>query len=156
MFGDLFTDREKEKYLQVLGECGLPTTGHYWWTRYPKRAIEEIYKIYENTNAAFSRKESKLIWEEVITNDFGTRFLILIETNSTFPYTPPSVYVKESEINLENVSHKYKNGTLCLFEPEAYSTKMAILDIRNLACAWCFCVEVYLDKGEWPAAEVGH
>jgi len=158
MFGDLFVDKEKEKCLQVLGEYGLPTAGYYWWVSYPKRAIDEIYRMHENTNAVFFREERKLIWEEVITNEFDSRFLIAIETDSTFPFTQPSVYVKESDVDLKDAKHKYDNGSLCLFTPSAYSSKMTILQIRNLACAWCFCADIYLrtDKKEWPAAEAGH
>lgn len=156
MFGDLFADREKEKGLQILSENGLPVTGHYWWTRYPKRCVDEIYRMYENTNAAFSHSGDNLIWEELIINDFETRFLISIETNSNFPFASPKVYVKDSELYLGDVKHQYDDGTLCLFAPSAYSTKMTILQIRNLSCAWCFCAEVYLKEGKWPAAELEH
>ena len=98
----MFADSEKEKCLDVLRECGLPVTG-FWWGRFPRRAIEEIYKMEENTSAIFSHREGKLIWEEEIINNFGTGFLISIETGSNYPFSPPKVYVKESGIDLQSL-----------------------------------------------------
>lgn len=157
MFEDLFFSEEKKKSLEILRMCALPTNSNeYWWVRYPKRAVEEIYKMEENTNAGFFHKGGKLIWEEDIISNFKTSFLISIETNSKHPFFPPMAFVKEPKIECGETGHMYGNGSLCLFRPEEYSTSMSILDIRCMACSWCFCFEAYVNSGKWAGAEAPH
>ena len=45
----------------------------------------------------------------------------------------------------------YKCG-ICNCYPD-YNTKMSVIDFRNFAAAWCFCIEVYVNTREWPAAQ---
>jgi len=156
MFGDLFTDKEKEKCLDILQDCGLPRTGNYWWVRYPKRAITEIYSMDQNTGAMHYFRDRRLVWEEVIVNNYGTQFLLSIETNSNYPFDPPIVYVKDSEIDISDASHQYGGGALCLFRPDMYSSSWSIIKVRNIACSWCFCAESENNTGKWPGAEAPH
>lgn len=139
----------EEKCSEFFTTLNLPTnTG--WWSKYPKRATEELLKMVTSTNANLSQEGSKLIFEEEITNNFGTCFLISIAVED-FPYKMPKVFVKSPKIKKK--LHMWKDGSLCLMEPDTYNSGISILKIRNLACAWCFCYEAYLNTGEWPAAE---
>ncbi len=139
--------------LCLLSNSNLPFSGKFWWGRYPKRAAEEIYKMSENTCASMYRKSSKLIFKEEIYNDFGTAFCISIEVGTGFPFKIPDVYVEDCDVDISVVPNCYNNGKLCLINPNLYNTQMTILEIRNLAVAWCQSVEVFFDTGVWPAAE---
>jgi hypothetical protein len=156
MLFKLFDDFEKKPYLEVLGEYGLPVKGDYWWTRFPKRAVDEIFAMRKNTKATLIQCDEKLIWQESITNNFDSRFYISIETNESFPHKMPKVFVKEPWINPSNTIHIYSDGTLCLMHPSSYNSRISILEIRNLAAAWCFCYDVFSHTGTWPAAEHHH
>lgn len=142
---------EKSQCLQILNECGIYGSG--WWTRYPKRAVEEIYKMHENTNAVLKTEGSKLIWEEELFNNFNTYFKISIEAGSNFPFEMPDTYVRNSGIDISRAKHMYSGSRLCLMHPSEYHSYISVLEIRNLAAAWCFCAEAYIETGEWPAAE---
>jgi len=64
--------------------------------------------------------------------------------------------MKDPELEEEYDKHVYPDKSLCLFRPEAYSSNMSILDIRNVTASWIHCYEIYLNTGEWTAAEAGH
>lgn len=153
----LFFNSETEKYMEFLEECGLPTDDNdYFWMKYQGRFIEEVSKMADNTNAQLSCEDGKLIWEEDISNNFGTEFTISIEVPEGYPYKMPRVLVTYSEIDLPKSKHRYKDGSLCLLHPSEYHSVMSILDFRNMASAWCWAVEVYQNTGEWPAGERPH
>ncbi|MBT6562549.1 MAG: hypothetical protein HON76_08480 [Candidatus Scalindua sp.] len=152
----MFGSREKE-YLEILEECGLSLTSpDLWWKKYPKRAVEEIYKMQENTHSTFFCKGKQLIWEVQMINDFGSYFLISIETDSGYPFTAPKVFMKDPELEADYCMHVYSDKSLCLFRPEVYSSSMSILDIRNVAASWIHCYEIFLNTGEWAGAEADH
>lgn len=152
----MFFNSERDKALEILRHCGLPTQGDFWWVRYPVRAVEEIYKMRENTNAIMSRVGQILEWDEWITNNFGNVFQIKIEIDQSFPSFMPEVYLEYPKLDNDNVPHSFGDGSLCLMHEDDYSSKMSILDIRNAACAWCWCYDLYKQTGEWPAAERAH
>jgi len=139
----------------LLGSYDLPThSSSFWWVRYPRRAVEEIRQMEENTNAMLFCEGSSLIFKEEIVSNFGTHFLLLIKVGSNYPFSMPDVYVVDSDIDVSNAKHQYSEGRFCLMHPSDYnSNNTSILEIRNLAAAWCWCAEVYLNTGEWPAAE---
>lgn len=142
-----------KKKLPKLSSKGLPTdSNNYWWVRYPKRAISEIEKMNKSTNAAYKCVGRKLIWDEVIKNNFKTQFYISIETVD-YPQKMPAVYIKESEIKFKRNKHMFKGGKMCLMHQDDYNSKISILEIRNMACAWCWAVEVYTHTNKWPTAE---
>lgn len=142
--------------MDPLGELsieGLPMNKKdCWWVKYPKRALQEIKRMESSTNAAFRCSGKVLIWEEVITNNFGNKFYIEIETED-YPHKMPKTYVREAEIKFKRGKHMYNDGNLCLMRSSDYDSSTSVLQIRNLACAWCFAVEVYTRTGEWPTAE---
>jgi hypothetical protein len=139
--------------LQKLSLKGLPTTSKsYWWVKYPTRALKEIEKMHANTNAALRCFGGKLIWDEVIRDNFGTQFFISIEAED-YPHKMPKAFVKEAEIKFKHAKHMYRDGSLCLMHHNDYNSSISILEIRNLACAWCWAVEVYTHTKEWPAAQ---
>lgn len=140
----------KNELLDMLKMYGVYGSG--WWTRYPKRAVEEIYKMYQGTNTVLIHRGNKIIWEEEIFNNYGTRFVISIEA-ANYPHTMPDVYVKDSEIDISSSKHLYPPNKPCLMEPHEYNSNISILELRNLLCAWCWCAETYINTGEWPAAE---
>lgn len=153
----MFFNNERDQYLEILQDCGLPVNGGGFWTKFPKRAAEEICKLEENTNAILtSCSNSKLIWEEEIYNNFGTYFLISIEVDSGYPFSIPKVFVKDSDIDCKVDIHRYGDGSLCLMHADDYNSNMSILEFRGQACSWCMCVQVYKETGEWPAAEYHH
>jgi hypothetical protein len=153
MLGDLFFSGNKQESLKALRECGLPTSDDYWWTRYPDRAEKEMLMMEDNTNAIAFTRDEKLIWSETVYTDFGTRFSLLIETDYGYPSQSPNVYVTDPNIEYEDGKHMYSDGHLCLFEPDVYSSRWSVLQIRNMAASWCFCYEVYSETGTWPGAE---
>lgn len=155
MFKFLFSDEEKKKCLDTLSRYGLPVRGSYWWVRYPKRAVDEVNRM-RNTNAKLIFNDNKLFWEEWITNDYGTPFLISIESEENHPFKEPDVFLKEPKLEHHERKHMYSDGSLCLFRPEEFSSRMTILDIRNMAASWCFCYESYVNTGNWPGAEAPH
>ena len=137
----------------LLSIKGLPTNKRdCWWVKYPNRALQEIDKMHSSTNAALRCSSKKLIWDEVIKNNFGTQFYISIETEN-YPHKMPKVFLKEAEIMLKKQKHTYRDGSLCLLHPDDYNSNISILQIRNLACAWCWAAEVYVHTKKWPAAE---
>lgn len=70
---------DRDKYLSLLNESGFPINGSGWWVKYPKRAVEELYRMLSSTNARITHKQDKMIFKEEISNNFGTRFSISIE-----------------------------------------------------------------------------
>ena len=152
-----FFGNEKKKYLDILNEIALPIESkEYWWARYPKRACEEIYKLKENTNAFMETSGNRLIWKEEIINNFGSAFVISIETNSKYPFSMPKTFLLKPHIEPSDDKHMFKDGSLCLMHPSSYNSRISILQIRNQASAWCFCIEAYANTGKWPAAEYSH
>ena len=147
---------DRASCFEVLKAYGLPTVSGYWWTSYPERAVKEIYMMQENTNAILNRHKDRLLWDEVIVTNFGGEFRFSINTYPGFPYKMPKVFVLEPCVGTGASRHVYEDESLCLFKPEFYYSSMSILEIRNLACAWCFCYEAYQDTGEWPGAEEKH
>ncbi len=156
MFLKLFENFEKQQCLNVLGDFGLPVRGDYWWTRLPKRCLEEIHSMRKNTNATLARCDEELIWNECIVNNFETKFHISIETDESFPHKMPKVFVKDPWIKPSISAHMYEDGRLCLMHSNDYNSGISILEIRNLAAAWCFCYQVYSHTGTWPAAVYHH
>lgn len=155
MLSSLFSNSEKEKCFEILELYGL-SSNRGWWSKYPKRAVEDITKMDDNTNAMFHPEGNKLIFEETIVTNFGVYYSLSIETDGGHPYVPPEVYVKEPDIDSVPSMHTYGDGRLCLFKPEVYTSAMSILRIRNLASSWCFCHEVFTRTGKWPGAEAKH
>ncbi len=154
MFDLVFFEDPKDEYLETLEACGLPVdSNNYWFVRHKKRAVEELFKMQENTNSTVFCRETKLIWEVDIINEFGSYFLISIETNANYPFTAPKVYLKDPELEDGFAKHVYKDKSLCLFHPDEYSSSMSILDIRNIAASWLHCYEIYLETKVWRAAE---
>lgn len=156
MLFKLFDNFEKKKCLEILSEHGLTVRGDHWWIRYPKRGIQEIFAMLQNTNATLVRCDEKLIWRETITNNFSSNFTISIEARENHPHEMPKVHLDQPQIEPSNKIHMYKDGSLCLMHSNEYNSRISILEIRNLAAAWCWCIEVYTNTGEWPAAEFKH
>ena len=126
-----------------------------WWVRFPKRALDEIIRMEENTNAELFVHYNQLIWEETIENNFGEVFKFSIETQPNHPFTPPKVFLLHADSNVQ--AHRWGDRSLCLFKPEAYNSNMSVLQIRNLACSWAFCATAYENNGgEWVGAEAEH
>lgn len=139
--------------LSLLSQKGLPINRKScWWVKYPHRAIQEIEKMHSCTNAALSCSGKKLIWDEVVKNNFGTQFYISIETES-YPHRMPMVFLRQAEIKVSKQKHMYGDGRLCLLHPDDYHSTISILQMRNLACTWCWAAEVYIHTKQWPAAE---
>lgn len=156
MFEDLFGDSERNKYMQILGESNIPLDNrNYWWVRNPKRCVKELSQMLDNTDSIHYFDNGKLIWEVEFENNFGTYFLISIETDSNYPFTAPKVFVKKPDIGTCS-KHVYGDKSLCLFHPDAYSPSMSILEIRNFASSWAFCWDAYEHSSQWPGAEVPH
>jgi len=152
----MFFDSEHEKSLELLIDAyGLPIDdSSNWWVKHPKRAIEEIFLMEENTNSLFRVRGNQLVWEESIKTNFGQTYRISIESQPEHPFSIPKVFVLMPHIT-GNI-HRYNDGSLCLFHPDDYFSEMTILDIRNKAVAWCFCHDAHEQTGEWPAAERPH
>ncbi len=89
-------------------------------------------------------------------NVLASKQFLSIETQKNHPHEMPKVFLKEPLIEPDDKMHMYKNGSLCLMHPNSYHSRISILEIRNLAAAWCFCLEVYSNTQEWPAAEYEH
>jgi hypothetical protein len=139
--------------LQIFSEIGLSIKSQEcWWVKYPQRALHEIQSMMRNTNSTLDYSGRKLIWEEVIRNNFNTWFHITIETEG-YPYKIPKVFIKNSEIKFKKGKHMNSDESLCLMDSSDFNSKKSVLQIRNQACAWCWAVEVYTHTGEWPAAE---
>jgi len=151
------TDSEKAKALEILKLSGLPTEGiGYWWIISPVRAVEELVKMQENTNAEMRMNDKKLIWQERIVTNVGNHFHISIESSLIYPFTMPDVFVLDPVIDLDKTPHIYVDRTLCLMHENDYNSKMSILHIRNMASAWCWCYDIFKETGNWPAAERAH
>lgn len=159
MFFEMFDSHdettETAQCLEILADFGLPIEEENWWTRYPIRAVEEIYKL-ESTNASISVVGSKLTITESITNNFNKAFVISIEVQDNHPFKMPKVFLKEPQISSSDTIHMYSGRQLCLMHPDAYHSSISILEIRNLAAAWCFCYTAYQKTGSWPGAEHEH
>jgi hypothetical protein len=139
--------------LSLLSQKGLPINRKScWWVKYPHRAIQEIEKMHSCTNAALRCSGKKLIWDEVVKNNFGTQFYIVIETEA-YPHRMPRVFFQEAEIRIKESKHMFGDGRLCLLHPDDYHSTISILEMRNLACTWCLLAEVYEYTKQWPAAE---
>ncbi|MBW1668188.1 MAG: hypothetical protein JRI79_13565 [Deltaproteobacteria bacterium] len=139
--------------LEELSLKRIPTNSkESWWVKFPRRALKEIRKMEAYTNAAVRCSGKKMIWEEVVKNNFGTQFYISIEAKD-YPHKMPKAFVKEAEIKFKHGKHMYRDGSLCLMHPNEYNSNISILQIRNLACAWVWAVEVYTHTKQWPTAE---
>jgi len=156
IFDFLSVDTEKDNCVQALKSFNLPITGSTWWAKYPKRAVEEIYKMKENTSASLRCTGNQLVWEERVVNNFGATFVISIKSMENHPFAAPKVFLKSPCVEPHRDRHMYKDGSLCLFKPEFYSSRMSILEIRNLSCSWCFCYSAYKNTGKWSGAEEFH
>ena len=121
-----------------------------WWSRFQNRAESELNKMANGTKAQISVEGNKLKFKERIITNFGSVFIISIVTLD-FPHKMPKAYVLSPKITA-NI-HRYGDGSLCLMSQSSYTSSMSILQIRNLACAWCFCYEGFLATGKWHAAE---
>lgn len=154
----MFFNGEEDCARDVLMLYGLPLhDDSCWWVKYPKRAAEELYKIFENTNAAItSFSNRQIVFEEVITNNFGNQFHMSYETGSRFPFKMAKVFLQTPKVEYGKAPHLYSDGSLCLMHPSQYNSNISILQTRNLASAWCLCLDVYWRTGEWPAAEFNH
>lgn len=155
MLNSLFSNSERQKCFEILELYGLPTDSG-WWSKYPKRAVEEITKLGDNTNSIFNAESNKLIFSELVSTNFGNYYSISIETGYDHPYVQPEVYIKIPYIEPSTKIHMYDDGRLCLMKPEVYHTQMFILDIRNKAASWCFCHDIYKETGKWDGAEARH
>ncbi len=152
----MFLFSEKNKYLSILNDYGLLVdSNNYWWRRYPERATAEINMMKNHTNAFMYQNKDKLVWEEKIANNFGSCFLVSIETQG-FPFKMPKVFLIEPRIEPSDKFHMFKDGGLCLLHSSEYNSKITVLQTRNRAAAWCFCFEAYVNTGKWPAAEYNH
>lgn len=144
-------------YHMLLRDYGLPMhDNNCWWVRDSRRALDEIEKMLQNTSCIFYCEGRKLIAEEEIVNNFGSHFLLRIEVDSNFPFAMPKVFIPAADIDHRLGEHIYDDGHLCLLHPDEYRSSMSILDFRKMASAWCFCIEVYKNTGEWPGAEYQH
>ena len=151
----MFFSNEKTKALRLLDELGLPTDRSTWWVKYPKRALEEILRMQESTNAQLNCHNEKLVWDEWLLTNFNTQYHIFIETPG-FPFKAPRVLVKSPIIKPWRRIHMYDDGRLCLMHPNKYHSRTSILEMRNLAASWCFCHEVFKHTGKWPSDEHPH
>ena len=123
---------------------------------HPKRCVEEIYKMNENTNAELEINETELIWNERINTNFGLPYFLRIHSGAFYPYQAPKVYAFDENSEPFSADHQYKDGSLCLFEPKEYHSNISILEIRNMACSWLFSYEGKILTGEWLGAEADH
>lgn len=146
---------DKDQALEILRMYGLPIDSRNWWTRYPVRAAEEIYKMEHNTVAQMTVDGLKLIWVILIITDQGTKRTFYIETLE-FPHCAPKVYGIDPVTKCDFKRHIHSGGNLCLYHPDEYSPNMSILDHRNLSASWSHCVEEYDRTGTWPADEYKH
>lgn len=134
--------------LAILKYNGFPTS-HGWWSRKPLRAVDELMRMVEHTNATAYARGDTIVWEELVQNNYGTSYDLEIIAGSNYPWTPPKVYAPGTT----TTRHNWSDGSLCLFKPEVYSSNWTILDVRNQACSWFFAYETYKNTGSWPTAE---
>ena len=143
----------KDGYLDILQSYGLSVRDkEYWWVQYPKRACEEILKMQNSTNAKIMQVGNKLIWDETIRTNLGNWFRFTIEARD-YPHRIPIAYLKEPYIQPDNDIHLLSGRQMCLMSTAQYSSRISILDLRNQAASWSFCLEVFSHTGKWPAAE---
>lgn len=148
---------DRESAIEIIRDIfGFPVTGDYWWVSAPVRTAEELYKMTENTNAVVRSSGESLIWEEWITNNFENQYLIQIIAKPGYPFAMPKVFVPHPKIEIDAKAHIHYDRSICVFHAEDYSPHMSILEIRNQACTWTWCYDVYKNTGEWPAAERPH
>ena len=140
-----------KKYLAMLKDLGFPTNKG-WWSKYPERALGEMYKMSQGTNAIARAVGSKMVWKESIVTNFGTRYDLSIETDG-YPFKAPKVFVTNKRVSKGHKTHVNADGSLCLQHSSDYNSSTSVLQIRNRACAWCFAYEGYLATGKWPAAQ---
>jgi len=154
LFGGNNPDNETARYLKFLADIGFPVDNpkRQWWSKYPERAFTELTTMDEKTNARPFVIGRKLVWEEWITNTFGTEFLLSIETEN-YPHRMPKVFLKSPSIKPANSIHMFSDGSLCLQHAADYDSQTAIAEIRAYAVIWCFSIEVYANTGKWPAAQ---
>ena len=149
-------DPYHDLYIEVLDACKVPRIGLNWVNQHRKLAVEEILNMDTNTNAQVRWDGVSLIWDEWITNNLGSEFHIEISTKRNHPYEIPDVRVKHPYFTPSRKIHVYSDGKLCLMHPNLYNSRISILQIRNMACAWTFSFEVYESTGIWPSAEHKH
>jgi len=151
----MFGRDDKESARDYLRDLGIPMDSHsYWWVKYPIRAINEIQKLVDNTNASIYFPDGEMICEEIIWTNFGTPYRIRIVVHDSHPFVMPCVTIVEPVIT--NAVHRWNDGKLCLMHPDEYDSRMSILEFRNMTATWCFCHDVYQQTSEWPAAEYIH
>ena len=156
MFENLFGNN-KEEYLERLQSNGLPIDDEdYWWVKFPERALDEIFKMQENSNSVLSVDGDKLVWHFETTTNFGNTYIQAIAAGSGFPFKQPTAYVLEPEITPYNKIHMFKGGVLCLFVPEEYHSNLSVLELRNKSAAWCFAYDTFVNTGVWGGAEAPH
>lgn len=141
---------------EVLELCGIPGYASGFWEKYPERFCKEIEKMLNGTNAEPDYEDGKLIFTEEIVNNFGTAFTYVMKVPYNYPFKGPKVFLLEPDIDHDMAKHMYSDDSLCLYHPDSYSTSWSLLDIRNQACSWCSCVEIYEETGEWIGAEAPH
>ena len=147
-----FGDPDVARFREALHALGVSKDSGCWALKYPKRAIEEIYKMQENTDAELIPKGSQLTWLEEIATELGNTYVIEVITED-FPHKWPKVFVREPQ--LAGAKHVYGDGSLCLMKDSSYSSGMSVLDFRNMACSWLWCHELSA-SGEFPGAEEAH
>jgi hypothetical protein len=153
-FNNPLNTQSKKECINILSEYGLPRRKG-WWAKYPVRAIVDIQKMACNTSAFLKYKANALIWDEWISTNLGSEFLISIEVKD-YPHKMPQVYIKEPKIKSDIDYHMLDDGRLCLMHSDDHNSNNSILVYRNQAAAWCFAYEVYRNTGSWPAAERPH
>lgn len=140
----MFFSDEKEKAREILFGLGLPLAfSNAWYWQYPVRAVEEIVKMMDNTNAILDFEESQMVWHEVIRNNLGTEYRYMLVVDQSFPFVMPDVHIIEPEISYADSKHRYSDGRLCLMHPDEFQSSMDILSFRNQTCGWIFAYNVW-------------
>jgi hypothetical protein len=142
---------------EILILCGIPPNASGFWQKYPERFCDEIMKMRNGSYAISSFVDGELIFLENIVNNFGTPFSYVMVVSKNFPLKGAKVFLLEPDITHDMAKHMYpSDNSLCLYHPDDYSTSWSLLDLRNQACSWCSCVEIYQRTGEWGGAEAQH
>jgi hypothetical protein len=66
-----------------------------------------------------------------------------------FPNSPVQFTLRYPEVPPCAELHQYKNGALCLLEPDEWSPRLTALGLRARAVAWCFCLVHYMQTGRF-------
>jgi hypothetical protein len=140
--------REK-KCIEILSNIGLPIDDYAcWWIHNPERAVKEIAKMGEMSNAAMFVRGDKLIWEEAVTGDTGEIFIITIAAGSDYPFSLPQVKVFSSKSNILGTIVKdkliYEDEPPFHIFPFSCNSNTSILTHRNVLIAWCGICQSYI------------